>query len=404
MAPNSAPNLNKNRPRLSQDKIIENNPTLTKTMKPHRIQPLSIVSACVLAAAAGLWNPLHAPAQPEKGKSQPSNRESLKKETPKRGQARSPAKPERARPEHPRPPIGAPVTFLGVAAVGIEPAVRAQLDLPAGTGLAVGDVVKNSPADKAGLEKYDILTKLDDQILVSGEQFQTLVRLKQPGDAVTLTLLRAAKEKTIKVKLGSHRFPAVQTPPRDFQFEPWRPRYGPPPPWDRETWRDDWKEWGEHWGEDMQEWGKGMQQWWKEYGKGLEKSLREYLEDHLGDAETWGPKMERWLERMEEQPRAYMRNFVKAHATIIDEDGKVEITYKDGKKHVTATDPDGDIIFEGFCETDAERKKVPEDVLKKVDSVKLDVRFNSPEELREDSPKPKKPSPAKRPGANKDTA
>src|SRR5438132_1455211 len=60
-----------------------------------------------------------------------------------------------------------PVTFLGVVAREASPEVSRQLDLPEGTGMVVELVVPDSAAAKAGIQKYDILTKLDDQLLIN---------------------------------------------------------------------------------------------------------------------------------------------------------------------------------------------------------------------------------------------
>jgi len=94
-----------------------------------------------------------------------------------------------------------PVTWLGVATDEVSPDLRAQLSLPEGAGLIVRDVTKESPAEKAGVQVNDILTKLDDQILVNAPQLQTLIRGKKDGDEAALTLVRKGKETKIKAKL-----------------------------------------------------------------------------------------------------------------------------------------------------------------------------------------------------------
>ncbi|MEZ0389113.1 MAG: PDZ domain-containing protein, partial [Verrucomicrobium sp.] len=80
---------------------------------------------------------------------------------------------------------------------------RAQLPLPAGTGLLVRSVVPDSPAAKAGLQKNDVLVRLDDQILVNSSQLRTLVSTRKDGDAVKLALLRQGKEVVSEAKLGT---------------------------------------------------------------------------------------------------------------------------------------------------------------------------------------------------------
>jgi hypothetical protein len=91
--------------------------------------------------------------------------------------------------------------YLGVSGSRPTPAMRSQLSLPVGVGLVVEVVDEDSPAAKAGLKQYDVLHKLNDQILVNLEQLAILVRTFKPGDEVTLTVLRQSKPTTFKAKL-----------------------------------------------------------------------------------------------------------------------------------------------------------------------------------------------------------
>ena len=91
--------------------------------------------------------------------------------------------------------------YLGV---GVEPpgdTLRAQLKLPEGAGLVVNYVDENGPS-KDSVHKHDVLQKLDDQILVNGEQLVTLVRMHQPDQRITLTVIREAQPVKVEVKLG----------------------------------------------------------------------------------------------------------------------------------------------------------------------------------------------------------
>ncbi|NOY82895.1 MAG: PDZ domain-containing protein, partial [Kiritimatiellaeota bacterium] len=100
--------------------------------------------------------------------------------------------------------------FLGVAVSPVEPALRAQLDLPEGTGLTIAFVDPNGPS-KDLLRPYDILTKLNDQILVNAEQLAVLVRMHRPGQKVTLELRRGGKSRTISLKLGEKELPPLSS-------------------------------------------------------------------------------------------------------------------------------------------------------------------------------------------------
>lgn len=69
-------------------------------------------------------------------------------------------------------------------------------------GLSVDKVGRESPAEKAGLKKGDVLLKMDGTDLTTKEQFQELLKEKAPDDRVALELLRDGKPETLTLRLG----------------------------------------------------------------------------------------------------------------------------------------------------------------------------------------------------------
>ena len=108
--------------------------------------------------------------------------------------------------EVPPPPPSAGRGYLGVLITEICPEVRAQTVLKEGEGLMIGRIAPDSPAAALGLLHYDILIKFNDQWLMSPVQFVTLVENAGPGSEVEITYLRQGAEKKAKVILGT--FPA----------------------------------------------------------------------------------------------------------------------------------------------------------------------------------------------------
>ncbi|HVE39975.1 MAG TPA: PDZ domain-containing protein [Planctomycetota bacterium] len=108
------------------------------------------------------------------------------------------AEPKKAEPKAPRP-------WLGVQPEDLPDELRAQLDLPEGEGLLVTDVLPGSPAEKAGLKKNDILTKIDGKSVKGEESLAKFMSTAKAGQEATLTVLRKAKEQTIKVTIGEKR-------------------------------------------------------------------------------------------------------------------------------------------------------------------------------------------------------
>lgn len=111
--------------------------------------------------------------------------------------------------------VGAPkpkmieVTFLGVTATQVSPALNSQLNLPIGLGLVVTHVAPDSPAQQAGLLKHDVLHKLDDQLLANFDQFTTLIRLHEPGDTATLSIIRRGEPMTLTATLKEQKVPDI---------------------------------------------------------------------------------------------------------------------------------------------------------------------------------------------------
>ena len=89
---------------------------------------------------------------------------------------------------------------LGTTFAPTPDAIREQLDLPDGVGLLVDSVEPGSPAAAAGLKRFDILTRFNDQIVCNADQLATLIKLRKPGP-MPLTILRGGKERKLQVIL-----------------------------------------------------------------------------------------------------------------------------------------------------------------------------------------------------------
>ncbi len=70
--------------------------------------------------------------------------------------------------------------------------------------LRIGDVVKGSPAEQAGLKEDDILLKINDREITDAEMFAREIRNRRPGEEVRLEIERKGKKQEIKAKLGAY--------------------------------------------------------------------------------------------------------------------------------------------------------------------------------------------------------
>ena len=92
--------------------------------------------------------------------------------------------------------------YLGVASSPASAVLRRQLTLADGVGLVIEFVEPGSPADVSGVQPYDVLVRLNEQILVNPQQLAVLVRTFEPGDEVRLALIRERQPVDVPVKLA----------------------------------------------------------------------------------------------------------------------------------------------------------------------------------------------------------
>jgi len=102
---------------------------------------------------------------------------------------------------------------LGVAVESVPAALRSQLSgvLSKGEGVFVVQVSKDSPAAKAGLKPYDILTGYGDQKLSSPDQLIKLVRHAKAGQEVAIAYVRGGKAENCKAVLDERDAIAFQS-------------------------------------------------------------------------------------------------------------------------------------------------------------------------------------------------
>lgn len=102
-------------------------------------------------------------------------------------------------------------SYLGVALDTLPAATYCQNSLP---GVQAVYVLKNSPAEKAGLKNGDILISLDGQKLFFPNQFSALVRSYKPGTQVEIVLLRGGEKLTKTAVIGERRIASARKAPR----------------------------------------------------------------------------------------------------------------------------------------------------------------------------------------------
>jgi len=91
--------------------------------------------------------------------------------------------------------------WLGVEVMNIDRAVQKQFNLESDEGVLVNGVVKNSPAQKAGLQRGDVIVELDGKKVRNADDLQDRVTASKPGGMVEMVIIRDGEKRKIAVKI-----------------------------------------------------------------------------------------------------------------------------------------------------------------------------------------------------------
>ncbi len=96
-------------------------------------------------------------------------------------------------------------SYLGIAGQDVSEEAKELYGIP--SGVVIAEVVKNGPADEAGVKKGDILTGLDGRSIGSMEQLQDVLQYYAAGEKVDIVVQRSDngsyQEQTLSITLGS---------------------------------------------------------------------------------------------------------------------------------------------------------------------------------------------------------
>lgn len=93
--------------------------------------------------------------------------------------------------------------FLGIVLQPIDKELCEALNLDRQDGVLISEIVKDSPAQKAGLQQGDIILTYNDKPAKNVAKFRNDIALMNPGSEIKLKILRGGKTLSYTVKLGS---------------------------------------------------------------------------------------------------------------------------------------------------------------------------------------------------------
>ncbi|MBX7257377.1 MAG: DegQ family serine endoprotease [Candidatus Hydrogenedentes bacterium] len=93
--------------------------------------------------------------------------------------------------------------FLGVGIQELTPDLAQWFGIPDNRGVLISQVSPDSPAEKAGLQRDDVIVEMDGKSVAEAGTFRSHIATKKPGTSVELGILRKGERINKKVDLGS---------------------------------------------------------------------------------------------------------------------------------------------------------------------------------------------------------
>ena len=94
--------------------------------------------------------------------------------------------------------------YAGISYAEIDAATAVENNLASTFGAYVSEVIKGSPAEKAGLKKADIILAIDGVKIGASTSLGTLLGEHSVGDTITLTILRNNEKSTVTLTLAAY--------------------------------------------------------------------------------------------------------------------------------------------------------------------------------------------------------
>jgi len=95
--------------------------------------------------------------------------------------------------------------FLGITMDSLTPSMARALQLEEGQGVLINEIVEDSPAEAGGLEAGDVILVIEDYDISGPKSLSKAIRANDPGDEVTITVLRAGSRLDFDVVLGERK-------------------------------------------------------------------------------------------------------------------------------------------------------------------------------------------------------
>jgi serine protease DegQ len=100
--------------------------------------------------------------------------------------------------------------WIGAGIQELTPELAESFKLSSADGVLITEIIRNSPAEKAGMKRGDILVSIDDKSINNWSAMLETVANLPPGKSAIIKLVRNGAEITLPVKIGKRPKPKAQ--------------------------------------------------------------------------------------------------------------------------------------------------------------------------------------------------
>jgi Do/DeqQ family serine protease len=108
--------------------------------------------------------------------------------------------------------------YLGVNIQPLSPELAEDFNIPEGRGALINDVVPDSPAAQAGLQRGDVIVKVDEQRVSNHTALRLMISQMRPGSSPVVEFIRNGELQSVQVELGRLDDPGMAPRSRRGEF------------------------------------------------------------------------------------------------------------------------------------------------------------------------------------------
>jgi hypothetical protein len=102
--------------------------------------------------------------------------------------------------------VAPPRGMIGVQLGVVDASIAAQVGVNPEDVVVIADVIDDMPAQKAGIQQHDIVVAINGKKPVTDEILRKEIAAREPGESITLRILRKGESRDVKVEVAEARF------------------------------------------------------------------------------------------------------------------------------------------------------------------------------------------------------